>query len=81
MGTRTITVYGKGGYDTSKPNNNLAGTDEVTVPDDVLNAEELRKRLRAYLAVGSPSVAQREKALRGLIKLALGILDDISDTA
>lgn len=66
---------------TYRPDGTILETATVDVPDEQVNADLLRQRLTAYLALPSPTAAQREKALRALVKLTLAILADVSDTA
>ena len=83
------TTYGPGGYDTTKPNNNVASTTELAVRAEDTNADTLRSQAldalaanRTYIAIASPSAAQntaQAKALtrqmNGVIRLLLGRLD------
>lgn len=91
---RTATVYGPGGFDPSKPANNTAGTAQVDVADEIVNADTLVQRATAalasnvtFLANGSPSnvevVAQVRaltKQVNALIKLRVGQLADTTGT-
>ena len=45
------------------------------------NLDTLRQRANAYLALPTPTAAQTAKATKALIRLTLGLLDDITDTA
>jgi hypothetical protein len=86
MATSTVQTFdGKG---------NLLDTQTVTIPDSQVNAETLRSRAQAalsanatYLALAAPSTAQNTaqvktltKECNALIRLALGLLDDITGT-
>lgn len=91
---RTVTVYGPGGYDPSKPNNNVVETFTVTTPVTQDNAEALWAKAQTalsnnatFLAIASPSNAQiaaQVKALtrqvNALVRLQLAAFDSISDT-
>jgi hypothetical protein len=39
--TQTITIYGIGGYDSTKPNNNIVEQYEVDIPDPEPTTEQL----------------------------------------
>jgi hypothetical protein len=85
----TRTIYGKGGYDTSKPNNNIVGTEEV--PDDPrdVNINTLEQRAvnalvnnRAFIANAAPTNAQvvaqvkdLSRQMNALIRLTFNQLD------
>jgi len=59
----------------------LIGTE--TVPDppmSALNADDLRAKGRAYLALPSPTAAQTTKAVRALVMLQMQALDDTAGT-
>jgi hypothetical protein len=88
------TVYGIGGYDTTKPNNNVVSSTPDS-PDPVfLNGVTLRAKAQTalttnatFLAIANPTAAQvatQVKALTRetnvLLRLLLNALTDISDT-
>lgn len=94
MATEEVVVYGLGGYDPRKPNNNIISTTTVEVPPEVENARTLKARVRAgignnanYLALANPNVAQNTAQIRALTRqvnalhrLNLEQLDDVTGT-
>lgn len=44
------------------------------------NLATVQQRAQAYLGLPTPTNAQNVKAIHGLVRLALGLVDDISDT-
>lgn len=89
------TVYGPDGFDPAKPNSNVIDTADVPIPAEQENADTLRARATAalaananYLAIATPSnlqvagqVRTLTKECNALIRLLLGLLADVSDTA
>lgn len=89
-----IVEYGLGGFDTTKPNNNVISTRQIEVPLVEVNERSLRdKALQAlqanatFLALASPTNAQTlaqvkllTREVNGLIRLLLRKFDDVSDT-
>lgn len=89
MATVEVVTYGPGGYDTSKPNNNVISTRTVTLSVEQENEDTLRAQAltawqgnKDFLAITSPNNAQtlaQVKALtrqnNGLIRLLLGKFD------
>jgi hypothetical protein len=56
-------------------------TDQPLAPEPaVTNASIVRQRLAAYLALPAPTAAQSAAAVRALIRVTLGALDDVTDT-
>lgn len=88
-------TYGPGGFDPSKPNRNEVSRTTVDAPIEGVNADTLRQRVRtalatnaAYVALASPSNAQNAAQVKALsrqqnaiIRLLLGALDNVADTA
>lgn len=95
MGSLQRVTYGPGGFDASKPNNNVIDSGSTPIPPEQENADTLRSRAAAalaanatYLAITSPTNAQVSAQVRAvtkecnaLIRLALSLLTDVSDTA
>jgi hypothetical protein len=58
----------------------LVSAATVEVPVEESNADDLRAKGLAYLALSSPTQAQTTKAVRALVMLALQKLDDLTGT-
>lgn len=78
--TRVVeTVYGLGGYEPTKPNNNIVEQKTAEVSDEQLYQEYLPKEFnevheKAILALknwASLTAAQKDTLLKGLVKWAL----------
>lgn len=94
MATEPVVVYGPGGYDPSKPNNNVIATTSITIPPDVANGRTLQQKARqalidngTYLAIATPTAAQNTaqvkrltRQVNALIRLQLNELADVTDT-
>ncbi len=89
-----IVEYGPGGYDTTKPNNNVVSTRQVEIPQLTVNERSIRDKAKqalaintTFLALATPTNAQNAAQLKALtrqvnalIRLTLNSLDDVSDT-
>ena len=78
--TRVVeVVYGLGGYDPTKPNNNIIEEITKEIPDEELYQEQLAaefndvhdKAILAYKNWGSLTLAQKDTILKNLVKWAL----------
>ena len=87
--TMRVVEYGAGGFDPSKPNNNIVVDEDVATPPEVANRDHMHDAARAALAANrafvasTPTNAQtlaQVKALtrqvNALIRLELNALDD-----
>lgn len=87
-------VYGIGGFDPAKTNNNVIISATLTVDQADINGDALRNKAQtaltnnqAFLAISSPTNAQAlaqiqalTRQMDALIRLQLALLADISDT-
>jgi hypothetical protein len=71
----TRTVYGPGGFDSSKPNNNVVSTDNIADDPREVNASTLEQRLRDAIAsnrdynnLAAPTVAQTNAQVKSLTR-------------
>jgi hypothetical protein len=94
MATKHVIEYGPGGYDPSKPNNNIVNEYDVQVPVTATNRETIMTRAAqaltanaTFLAIANPTNAQvaaqvtkLTRECNGLIRILLDQLQDVSDT-
>lgn len=87
-------VYGPGGHNPAKPNNNIVSQKSVELPIPVANERQIRARAAAalaanktFLAIASPTAAQvaaQTKALtrqtNAILRILMSQFDDASDT-
>jgi len=92
--TVSFTTYGAGGFDKTKPNNNVVSATQAPIPVTVQNQETLEQRARtalannqAYLALAAPTQAQAvaqvaalTRQVDGLIRFLLGQFDSVADS-
>ena len=78
--TRVVeTVYGIGGYDPSKPNNNIVEQKLAVISDEQFYQEQLAEEMNAvheqaiaaYKNWGSLTLAQKDAILKNLVRWAL----------
>jgi hypothetical protein len=93
MATRDIIEYGIGGFDPSKPNNNVISRKTEEVAPEETNADQVRSKLieglqanRDFISLSNPTAAQTAAQVRrltrqtnALIRLTLQLFADASD--
>ena len=94
MGAIETTTYGLGGYASAKPDGNVVERGTATTSPEQDTADTLRSRAQAalaanatFLALATPTAAQNAaqvqrltKECSALIRLLLGLLDDVTGT-
>lgn len=78
--SETVTVYGEGGYDPTKPDGNVTKREQITVPPETVVEDTVRQRLdqaltamKAHVERGTFTAQQRDAALLLVLRTCIGL--------
>ena len=94
MSTTPHVVYGPGGFDTTKPNDNVILSETITVDQSAVNLDLLQQKAQnaiannvTFLGLSSPTNAQAvaqvqalTRQVDALIRVVLGLFDSTAGT-